>query len=451
MKTNNPVLDTLVESQTQFINNWMESAKKMQSAFASGSIASEGQSLYKEYFDKQMNVLNNMQRSAAGMFGAAESGPQQFFRDWFDKQATYAKQMGEFAQNLQNSFNNPNAFGRPAQDFMSSFGQSGQAYSNLYNSWLNTLNSTYETLSRNMQGSFNRDVFSNYMAGNQVYVRMQEFFQPMAEAFRKGQFNYEAFRGHFSAENYQNLVKQMFGGLFTEASIREVYDSAIRQLQQFFAGQQNLSKEYFEQMQKVRENLPQLFSNPLGNGFGDLYRQMENVFGKTFEPLMKIVSPGKEKEQAEAIIALMDKMAGYSIRQAELQSLLAATAQKSVEEVAKRNAEKFAGNGGMQTPSAQELYSEWVKVNEEMFTTLFSSEEFSRLKADTLNLSLEARKLFEKQFEETFRQYPIVFKSEVEELYQTIYELKKQVKELKAKLIDQELAEPAGEEKRKKK
>src|ERR1043165_4953077 len=98
MKTNNPVLDTLVESQTQFINNWMESAKKMQSAFSSGNIASEGQSLYKEYFDKQMNVLNNMQRSAAGMFGTNESKPQEFFRDWFNQQATYAKQMADFTQ-----------------------------------------------------------------------------------------------------------------------------------------------------------------------------------------------------------------------------------------------------------------------------------------------------------------------------------------------------------------
>ena len=28
MKTTNPVLDTLVESQTSFVNNWMDSAKK---------------------------------------------------------------------------------------------------------------------------------------------------------------------------------------------------------------------------------------------------------------------------------------------------------------------------------------------------------------------------------------------------------------------------------------
>src|SRR5687767_11847610 len=103
MKTNNPVLDTLVENQTQFINNWMESAKKMQSAFTSGNISSEGQALYKEYFDKQMSILNNMQKSAVGMLGTNEGKPQEFFKEWFNQQAAYAKQMADFTQSLQSS------------------------------------------------------------------------------------------------------------------------------------------------------------------------------------------------------------------------------------------------------------------------------------------------------------------------------------------------------------
>jgi hypothetical protein len=43
----------------------------------------------------------------------------------------------------------------------------------------------------------------------------------------------------------------------------------------------------------------------------DFYGQMQNVFGKTFEPLLKIANPGKEKENAEAVknvdIQLVDK------------------------------------------------------------------------------------------------------------------------------------------------
>src|SRR5687767_2841660 len=124
MKTSNPVLDNIIESQTQFINNWMDSAKKMQTAFASGNISSEGQQLYKDYFDKQMGILNNMQQSTAGMFGQNSSNPQEFFKNWFNQQAGYAKQMADFTQSIQSSFGN---FGKPAQDYMAGFGQSNTA------------------------------------------------------------------------------------------------------------------------------------------------------------------------------------------------------------------------------------------------------------------------------------------------------------------------------------
>jgi len=41
----------------------------------------------------------------------------------------------------------------------------------------------------------------------------------------------------------------------------------------------------------------------------------------------------------------------------------------------------------------------------------------------------------EKQFENVFEQYPIAFKSELDEVYKTIHDLKKTVKELQTKFI----------------
>jgi hypothetical protein len=184
MKTANPLLDTLVESQTQFVNNWMESAKKMQSAFTSGNIASEGQSLYKEFFDKQMGLFNQMKESSANMFNGENSSnnPQEFFKNWFNQQATYAKQMADFNQSIASSMMN---FGKPAQDYMSTFGQQNTAFTNMYNSWLNTLNTSYDTMSKNMGTGFNKDVFSNFMQGSQVYAKMQEFFSANDERHAK--------------------------------------------------------------------------------------------------------------------------------------------------------------------------------------------------------------------------------------------------------------------------
>ncbi|MCC6370867.1 MAG: hypothetical protein IT236_07685 [Bacteroidia bacterium] len=435
MKTSNPVIDTLVESQTQFINNWMDSTKKMQSAFTSGSIASEGQALYKEYFDKQMGLFNNMQNSTGTMFNmvGTENNPQEFFKNWFNQQASYAKQMADFNQSIQNSFAN---FGKPAQDYMANFGQTNTAFTNIYNSWLNTLNASYDAMSKNVGGTFNKDIFANYMQGQQVYANMQQFFQPMVDMMQKGQFNPEALKNMFTAETYNNLSKQMFAGFYNEASMKEAYDNGIKKLQEFFANQNNMGKEFYAQMQNVSSNFPNLFaSNGAVSSLKDFYTQVQNVFGKTFEPLMKVVAPGKEKENAEAIISLMDKMAEYSIKQAELQMHLQNTTKKGVESIMQNYVEKYSKPEAMTTaPSAQEMYSEWVKVNEQLFTELFASEEFSKVKGDALNLSMDVKKHFEKQFESTFANLPVVFKSEVEELQKTVYELKKQIKDLQSKL-----------------
>ncbi|MCE3227924.1 MAG: hypothetical protein K0S32_2475 [Bacteroidetes bacterium] len=431
MKTANPFIDSIVETQANFLNNWMDSAKKMQSAFSNGNIAHEGQTIYKEWLDKQMNILNSMKDNSANLFSNNENNPQEFFKNWFNQQSGYAKQMTDFNQSIYNSYA---SFGKPTQDYMSNFGQMNTAYTNIYNAWMNTLNSSYDTMSKNMNGTFNKDVFTNFMQGNQTYAKMQEFFAPMADAMQKGKFNMDAFKNYFNAESYSNLTKQMFGNFYNGASVKEVYDNGMKQMQNFFTNQNGLSKEYFAQVQNMAKEFPNMF-NGNATTLKDFYGQMNNVFGKTFEPLLKLATPGKEKDNVEATIALMDKMAEYSIKQAELQLHLQNTTQKSIEKVAKQYSEKYAnGQALTQTPNVQEMYNEWVKTNEQLFAELFASDEFSKVKGEALNLSMDVKKHFEKQFEQVFENYPVVFKTEVEELQKTVYELKKQVKELQTKL-----------------
>ncbi len=434
MTTTNPLIDNLVDAQTQFMNNWMDSAKKMQTVFNNGTVAHESQNIYKDFYDKQMQILNNMQKNSNPLFNNMESNnPAEFFKNWFNQQASQAKQMTDFSQSIYNSYQN---FGKPAQEYMAGFNQMNTAYTNIYNNWMNTLNHTYDNMSKNMGTTFNKDMFANYMQGNQMYVKMQEFFAPMAEAMQKGQFNFESFKNYFTPDSYNNLTKQLFGNMFNGASVKEVYDNGMKQLQNFFANQHGLSKEYFEQVKNMASEFPNMFADNKGLALSkEMYEKMHNAFGKSFEPLLKLVTPGKEKENIEATIALMDKMAEYSFKQAEMQMHLQTTTQKSIEQIAKNYSEKYSNPSTYsQLPNSQEMYNEWVKVNEQLFTELFGSDEFSKVKGEALNLSMDVKTHFEKQFEGMFTNYPLVFKSEVDEMHKTIYDLKKQVKELQTKL-----------------
>lgn len=429
MKTNNPFIDSLIETQTNVMNNWIDATKKVQNAVANGNLADEGQNIYKEWFEKQSNLLGGMQAGTANAFAANQNKPEEFFKNWYNQQLSAVKQMTDFNQSIYNSFAN---YGKPANEYMSNFASINSTWTNMYNSWITTLNNTYDNFSKNLNTPFNKDVFKNMFESNQVYLKFQEAFQPAMKAIQSNDFSVETWKKIYDVENYKKVTETLFGNFFANVNMNDVYNNLNKQVMDFFANQNNLSKEYFAQLQGMKNEFPNLFSGNFEK-IKELYGQVNNVFGKTFEPVLKLVNPSKEKESVEAAIALMDKIAEYTIKQNELQYNLYATTQKSLETVAKQYAEKYKDVKLGELPNTQEVYNEWIKVSEKFFADLLATDEFSKIKSEAISLGMDVKKQFEKQFENVFENYPVVFRSEIEELYKTIYDLKKTVKDLQSK------------------
>ncbi|MGZ3866624.1 MAG: poly(R)-hydroxyalkanoic acid synthase subunit PhaE [Bacteroidia bacterium] len=427
MKTNNQIFDTLVEAQTETINNWVDSTKKFQTAFTSGSLATEGQSIYKEWLDKQMNFLNGVQANFSKQ--AENNKPEDFFKNWYNQQMEQVKKMTDFNQSLQSSFAN---FGKSPADYTANFNSANQAWTNIYNNWMNTLNSTYNTFSQSMPAGINKDSFKNLFESNQVYLKLQEFWQPAFEAFKGGNFNAETLKKFYSPESYKQIAEQLFHNQFSNAQMKEVFDASVKNIHEFFAKNNGLSKEYAEAFKNMANQYPQLMGGDFTK-LTDLYKNANNVFAKTFEPVLKLTGAGKEKEAIEENIALLDKIAEFSVKQAQLQYHLYDTTQKAIEASAKKSFDKLTPES-IQSQSFNEFYNEWVKTNEGLLTELYGSEDFSKLKGEILNISMDVKKHFEKQFENVFNVYPVAFRSEIDELYKTIHDLKKQVKALETRL-----------------
>lgn len=438
MKTNNPLIDNMFEAQSNAVNAWMDSAKKFQSAFASGNVMAESQSFYKDMMEKQAAMFGGMNAGVSNPFFTGETKPEEFFKNWYNQQMTGLKQLADFNQSIYNSFV---SFGKNANDYNTNFANMNSAWTNVFNSWMNTMNTAYDTFSKNMNNPFNQDMLKNMFEGNQLFAKVQEAFQPMMKALQNQDFSMETWKNIYNADNYKKLTEQVFGSFFTNNNLKDVYENSMKQVQNFFVNQNNLGKEYYAQMQNMSAQFPEMFS---GNSekMKELYANVHNVFGKTFEPLLKMVNPGKEKENVEATIALMDKVAEFSIKQSELQMHLYKTMQTSMENLAKDVQEKYknAQAGNYTMPTSTELYNEWVKVNETLFSELFATDEFSKVKGEALNLSMDVKKHFEKQFENVYALFPVTFRSEMEEVYKTMHDLKKTVKELQTKLAMQNAA-----------
>lgn len=429
MKTSNPVLENIIETQSQAIKNWMDSTQKFQQAMMSGNLASEGQTIYKEWVEKQTSLFGGAQ---ANFKANAENfaKPEEFFKNWYGQQMDSVKKVTDFNQSIYNSLMN---FGKTGPDYNQSFSTMNNAWTNIYNNWMNALNTTYETFSKNIPGSVNQDAFKNFFETSKVYLQMQEFWSPAMKAFQSGEFNMEAFKNYFNPEAYKKVTEQMYGSLFTSANMKEVFDNVIQNMQNYFVNNNTLTKEYSQAMQNIATEFPQLISGDFAKLRG-LYNQVNDVFTRTFEPLMKAVTPGKEKEMMESQIELLDKISNYSIKNTELQHHFYTTTQKAIESASKNAMEKMSKMNSADQTSFNEFYNEWLKTNEQLFTELFASEEFSKLKGEVMNIGMDLKKNFENQFEKMFNVFPFVFKNDMDEVYKTIHDLKKQVKSLETKL-----------------
>jgi hypothetical protein len=428
MKTNNPIIDNILDVQSQTISNWVESTQKFQKAFTGGSIATEGQAIYKDWMDKQTNLFKNLQNSQVETAQAAK--PEEFFKNWYNQQMDGIKKMTDFNQSIYSSFAN---YGKPANEYINNFSNINNAWTTIYNNWMNTLNNSYTAFMKNIPNPTNQDAFKNMFETSQVYLKLQEFWQPAYKSFQNGDFSAETYKNYFKPETYKHLTEQLFGNMFNTTSMKDVFDASMKNIQEFFTNTNNLSKEYTAQMQSISKDFPALVSGDFAK-VSEMYNNVNNVFTKTFEPVLKLVTPGKEKETIEANIALLDKVSEYSVKQTEMQYHFYMTSQKAMEAAAKKAFEKLDPAKANEIQSFNEFYNEWVKTNESYFTDLFASDEFSRIKGEVMNIGMDVKSHFEKQFENVFNVYPVAFRSEVAELTKTIHDLKKQVKTLETRL-----------------
>lgn len=76
------------------------------------------------------------------------------------------------------------------------------------------------------------------------------------------------------------------------------------------------------------------------------------------------------------------------------------------------------------------LYQEWMNISDKTFVSLFESDEYSEKMAEVSAMQMRLKKDMEKQAEKMLVGLPVATRSEMDELYKTIYDLKKQVREL---------------------
>jgi hypothetical protein len=83
-----------------------------------------------------------------------------------------------------------------------------------------------------------------------------------------------------------------------------------------------------------------------------------------------------------------------------------------------------------------EFFDLWLDVSEKAYYALFQTQDFSKKQGELLEAQLNVRQHFFKFMELYLYDFPIALRSEMDDLYKTVYDLKKKVKSLEKQIVE---------------
>jgi len=470
--TGNNIMENVVNAQKQVVDTIVENTKKITNGntMLNDSIQ-KGTEWYKNLLDDQKNIFSKTTEkvtTATDTVKENASKMNEFYQNWFSLQMNTAKQMWEMSQNwMKNSataststdpmnqwsnwMNQWNSWTNnmtQGNNWMNQFNQmqskmqnmnpfnqdtwknASENFSNLLNQYNELANNTFANWQKNFESGTIQDTYRNMVNTAEGFSRFSEMMAPVWKAIKENNYTADMLKKFTDPAQYKEMMDKYFG--FMPESTRqymqnmtEMMSSAAKQM-----GQTGVNG--FQQMRGMMNNMQgfnasEAFANMLNS-----YNTFNSMMNNAFAPLTKMITPNQYTKAMSEWNDISNRMAIYNIKNAELQYMIYTQGTKVMDKLADNIAEKI--ENGVEINSMMALYQEWLNISDKTFVALFESEEYSKLMAEVSALQLTIRKDVEKQMEKSMTGIPVATRSEMDEIYKTIYDLKKQVRQLEKML-----------------
>ena len=393
MNNTKELFETVMETQQKAMNTFVETANKFQEAMKSDNPMEKSTEVYKNWWENQMSMFNNIstEHKPENKLNETFGKTEEFFKNMYNTQVDALKKATDFNLGMYNSLN---SFGKSTNETNQNFLDLNSTWNTLFDSWNKTLNSTMHSLNTMMPGTMHKELFQNAMNTNALYFKLQEFYKPFFQAFQNKDFTIDGFKNLFDPTNYKKVTEELFGNFFPTSNLNTMLENNVKMVKDFFANNNTVNKDFQEYWKLFTDKFPHLISGDFVK-FTETFKGVNTSLTDTFAPLMKLVTPSKEKENIELAMANFDKVATYQTKLNLLQNHLYTTGQKVSNEMFSHMTEKM--KDATMTSSFQPFFNDWVNINEKHYTQLFSTDEFSKLKGELTTISMEIKKNLEKQ------------------------------------------------------
>jgi|688.fasta_scaffold153535_2 hypothetical protein len=408
MENTNNLFGTFAEAQKQAVENFANATEKM----AKSLNMDLNSDFFKKWYDSQMSFFNQNNSTDA------HTGIN-FFNTWMESQMNMAK---EWMNNAQGSFatmsnNNMNEEMKNAQNNMM----------NIYNNWMNSMNSAYSEMTKNFSNMTTKDNFSGMFNNAEMYMNMFNMWMPMMKSIQDKSFTPEMFKNMMNMDQFKNMMDKMFGMqpdfMKNMMNMNMMTDNGKKMME--------MNKGMFDNMKNNMMNMM-----PKGNDiFGTMmtnYSNMMNMMNESSAPLMKMMTPGSSKASLEMMNELSNEFAHYQMKNAQMQYMMYTTGMKAMDEVAENIYSKLQKGESMN--DFMKVYQEWLNTNDKHFVSLFSTDEYSKMQAELNTLGMKMKRHMDMQMEKMLNNVPVATRSEMDELYKVIHELRKRINTLEKQI-----------------
>ncbi len=336
------------------------------------------------------------------------------------------------ATNWMNQMQQVNPFNQEA------FKKATDTMTGTFTQFYNNLTNSFGEWQKNFQNGTIQDAFKNMANSGEGFTKFTEMWMPMVKSIQEKTFNMDTYKQFMNPELYKDFMDKFFGfmpdGARTQMqNMTNMMNDGMKQMSE--TGM-NGYHQMRDMMNKMTGNSSQIFGN-MHNGYANWYGQMNEAFA----PFTKLVTPSQQTKNMQEWAEIGNRVMVYNIKNAELQNMIYTQGAKVMDKLAENVAKKIQEGGEVTSMIA--LYQEWLNISDKVYVSLFESSEYSALMAEVGSMQMKLRKDIELQTEKMLKDIPVATRSELDEVYKTIYDLKKQVRELEKKVAETNEAKEA--------
>lgn len=343
------------------------------------------------------------------------------FQTWLEAQRTW---MSLWTDTLSGS---PKA--REGDEGAQAWSSPWKTAEDIYNQWLKMSQEMFGQSWKEVPWGIGVKTFERTLSGAQVYNSLYEFWTSAARILSgappEGKGILETYQEFYESwlKTYNEQLKSFFTvSLFAPTG----QPGTAAELPQMYA---DLFSRLFGPWTEAIQNLPKTAAQALQKGpqgYADVYHLWLQAYDQTWGRVLGMPPLGLTRETIEKFQRANEAMIEHYTATTDYSSVLYKVGMEAMQKVATNLGEM--SRKGQAPKTFKEFYTLWWTTNEETVHELFKTPEFSHLLGRVTDAATQVRKRYDDVMEEYLKALPVPTRSEMNDLYKTLYMLKKEVR-----------------------